>query len=86
MIDQNDLAAGPEHARKFVERRMRIGNGRDQILADDDVEACIGKAERRGVHHRQPGHMIETLGADALLRLAQHRQRNSMPETRSLRR
>ena len=74
MIDQNDLAAGTEHPRKFVERAFRIGNGGNHILRDHHIEHSIGQRQMRGIHHRQRIDIGEVLLAHPLLRLAQHRR------------
>ena len=38
VIDQDDLAAGPDHARELVERRFGIRHRRDHKLRDHDIE------------------------------------------------
>ena len=45
MIDQDDLAAGLEHARELVERRLRVGHRGDDVLRHHHVEGGVGKAE-----------------------------------------
>src|SRR3954464_1877752 len=45
VIDQDDLAARPHHARELVERPLRIRHRRDDVLRYDHVEITIGKAK-----------------------------------------
>jgi hypothetical protein len=71
--DQDDLAAGLEHARELVERRLRIGNRGDHILRHHDVERVVRKGEALGIHDREALDIGEVEFDDPLLRLAQHR-------------
>src|SRR5690242_5941117 len=46
---QDDLAAGPEHPRELVERRLRVRNRGDHVLRHHDIERCVGKLEMLGI-------------------------------------
>ena len=72
MIDQHDLAARLEHARKLVERRFRVGHRGDDILRHHDVEGVVGQRHAGGVHHRDRFDVGQFLFDHALMRLAQH--------------
>jgi hypothetical protein len=41
--DEYHLAAGPEHTRTLVERRLRVRNSRYHVIRHDDVESGIRK-------------------------------------------
>src|SRR6516162_7790777 len=52
MVDEDDLAARLGHARKLVERRLRVGHRGDDVLRDHRVEEGVGEAEMLRIHHR----------------------------------
>ena len=41
--EENHLAAGPEHSRTLVERRLWVWHGRNHVVRYDDIERSIGK-------------------------------------------
>ena len=54
MIDQNDLAARPQHARAFRQNALRIGDQRDDELGNHAIERGILERELVRIHH--PAH------------------------------
>ena len=75
VIDQDDFAARADHARKFVERRFRIGHRGYDELRHHHIEGLVGQRHAFGIHHRQCFDICEVLLGNALMRLAQHRLR-----------
>ena len=73
---EDDLSARLEHAREFIERRFRVGNGGDDILRDDHIEGVVREIQPLGVHHLQRLDVRELRPFDALTRLAEHRFRD----------
>jgi len=49
MIDQDDLAAGPNHACAFVEHPLRMLDQGDDELCDDTIERGVGKPQFVGI-------------------------------------
>ena len=76
VVDQDDLAAGPDHAREFVEGLLRMRHRRDDELRHHHVEAGIGQRQVGRIHHRQQFDIGELALLNALHRLAQHRLGN----------
>ena len=73
MVDKDDLAARLGDAGKFVERRLGVGHGSDDVLRDHRVEEGVGEAQMLRVHHRQRLDMGELVLGDPFMCLAQHR-------------
>src|SRR5437868_3194480 len=53
VVDQDDLAPGPQHPRELVQCGLGIRNHRDHVLSDHDVEGAGVKAEPLAVHDRK---------------------------------
>src|SRR5262245_13590203 len=73
VIDEHDLAAGPDHAHEFIERGFGLWHGGNDKLCHHDVERAIGQSHPLGIHHRQRFDMTKSVLDDTLKRLAQHR-------------
>ena len=46
MLDEQESAAGPEHAPDFTDDRVGRGHGAEHQCADDGVKAGVGKRQR----------------------------------------
>src|SRR5262245_7685759 len=79
VIDEHDLAAGPDHAHEFIERSFRFWHGGDDKLRDHDVKRAIGQSHPLGIHHRQRFDIAEPVLDNTLMRFAQHRFRQIDP-------
>src|SRR5262249_14880199 len=75
MVHQNDFAAGPDDAGKFIKRRFRIGHSGDHVLRDDHVEASFRKCQMLRIHDGEPVDIAELTLPDPRLGFAQHRRR-----------
>ncbi len=69
---QDDLAAGLEHPDELVERRLGIGDRRDDILRHHDIERALRKIQLLRVHDGEALDVLQTQFGDLRLRLAQH--------------
>src|SRR6202048_4385941 len=72
VVDQDDLAPRPGHARNLVERALGVGHRGDDVLRDDDVEESIGKRQLLRVHDGERLDMRQPVRGNARMRLAQH--------------
>src|SRR5512137_902634 len=70
MIDEHDLAAGPDYPCEFVKGGFRFGHRSNDELSDDDVEGPIRQRHPFGIHNRQCLDVAEPALSDALVRLA----------------
>src|SRR3974390_1292202 len=52
--NQDDLSTRLKHPHKFVERRLRIGYSRDNVLRHYNVERRFGKIQMFCIHHPYP--------------------------------
>src|SRR5262249_15353608 len=75
MVHQNDFAAGPDDAGKFIKRRFRIGHSGDHVLRDDHIEASFRKGEMLRIHDGEPVDIAEPPLPDSRFGFAQHRRR-----------
>ena len=76
VIDQDEFAAGFQHADEIIERAFRVRHRGDDILRHHRIEERIRKRQVLGVHHRERLDIFKIQCAHALLRLAQHRLGN----------
>src|SRR5262249_9543038 len=69
MIEENDLAAGPDHAHEFIERGFGFWYGGDDKLRHHNVKRAIGQSHPLGIHPCQCFDIAESVIDDALMRL-----------------
>ena len=84
---QNDqLAAGPQHAGEFVKRDLRSSARRSRHIAPSRRRRIVREFELLGVHDSETLDVLQAEFVDALPRLLQHQLRNIGAEDPQVRR